>query len=104
FNTNPIPAPLTLFNVQAAGITEHTLALGASFSLTDNITLSFAWTHGFDNSIQGPILQIPGSAVRITTQVDSILAGINMSFGGRRTAKVPEPASATVAGDVQSAR
>ena len=60
FNTNPIPAPVTLFNVQAPAITQHTLSMGASYALTENITVSFAWVHAFDNSIQGPILQVPG--------------------------------------------
>ncbi len=31
FNTNPIPAPVTLFNVQAPAITQHTLSVGASY-------------------------------------------------------------------------
>ena len=31
FNTNPIPAPVTLFNVQAPAITQNTLSLGASY-------------------------------------------------------------------------
>ncbi len=88
FNTNPIPAPLTLFNVQAPGITEHTLSMGASYAMTENVTLSFAWMHGFDNSIQGSIIQIPGSSVRLTTQTDSIVAGLNVSFG-HRPKKIP---------------
>ena len=92
FNTNPIPAPVTLFNVQAPAITEHTLSLGASYSVTENITCSFAWVHGFDNSIQGPILQIPGSSVRLTTQTDSILAGLNFKFGGPKKKFQPLPA------------
>jgi long-chain fatty acid transport protein len=100
FNTNPIPAPQTLFNVQAPAITEHTLSLGASYDLTQNMTLSFAWTHGFDNSIQGPILQLPGSSVRVTSQVDAIWLGLNMSFGGRKkAASSVEPAPSTAAWD-----
>jgi long-chain fatty acid transport protein len=88
FNTNPIPAPATLFNVQLPGITEFTLSMGASYAMTENVTLSCAWMHGFDNSIQGSILQIPGSSVRLTTQTDSIVAGFNVTFGHRPT-KVP---------------
>ena len=84
FNTNPIPAPVTLFNVQAPGITEHTLSMGASYAMTENVTLSLAWMHGFDNSIQGSILQIPGSSVRLTTQTDSLIFGLNVSFGPRK--------------------
>jgi long-chain fatty acid transport protein len=99
FNTNPIPAPVTLFNVQAPAITQHTLSLGASFALTENITLTTAWVHAFDNSIQGPILEVPGSSARLTTQVDSIVAGINFTFGGRRKVAIPvaAPTGATTA-------
>jgi long-chain fatty acid transport protein len=84
FNTNPIPAPVTLFNVQAPVITEHTLSLGASYNMSENMTLSFAWMHSFTNSIEGSILQIPGSSVRMTEQVDFLVAGLNVSFGSRK--------------------
>jgi long-chain fatty acid transport protein len=88
FNTNPIPAPLTLFNVQAPVITEHTLSMGASYAMTENVTFSLAWMHGFDNAIQGSILQIPGSSIRLTTQTDLILGGVNVTFGPRKK-KIP---------------
>jgi long-chain fatty acid transport protein len=91
FNTNPIPAPGTLFNIQAPAITQHTVSMGASFAVSKNITASLAWVHGFDNSIQGSILQIPGSTVRLTTQTDSIVMGINMTIGGRKKVAIPEP-------------
>lgn len=84
FNTNPIPTEHTLFNIQAPGITEQTLSMGASYAMTENVTLSMAWMHGFDNSIQGSILQIPGSTVKLTTQSDSIIAGLNVTFGPRK--------------------
>ncbi len=91
FNTNPVPAPGTLFNVQAPAITEHTLSMGASYALTENVTFTAAWVHAFDNSIQGPIAQIPGSSVRYTVQMDQILAGVNIKFGGRRKKLPSEP-------------
>jgi long-chain fatty acid transport protein len=103
FNTNPIPAPATLFNVQAPAITQHTLSMGASYALTENMNLSFAWVHGFDNSIQGPILQVPGSSVRLTSQVDSIWLGLNMSFGSRKQPQAPTPAPAAAAWEEEPA-
>ena len=89
FNTNPIPAPVTLFNVQAPAITQNTLSMGASYAMTENIMASFAWVHGFDNSIQGSILQVPGTSVKLTSQVDQIFMGVNMTFGGRRRSPFP---------------
>lgn len=84
YNTNPVPNPVTLFNVQAPAISQHTLSLGSSYALTENITISAAWVHAFTNSIEGPILQIPGASIRSTVQVESILMGVNMAIGGRK--------------------
>ena len=93
FNTNPIRNEVTLFNVQAPGIIQNTLSLGASYQLNDNITLSGAWMHGFRNSIQGSILQIPGSSTRLDIQTDTLFAGVNVSFGGSKKTEAPAPAS-----------
>ena len=82
YNTNPIRNATTLFNVQAPGIITNTLTLGASYQVTENVTASLAWMHGFRNAIEGPILQIPGSSVRLDAQVDTLWAGVNIKFGG----------------------
>jgi long-chain fatty acid transport protein len=84
YNTNPVPATATLFNVQAPGILTNTLTLGASLHLTENITFTAAWMHGFRNAIEGSILQVPDSSTRLDMQFDSIVAGLNITFGGRR--------------------
>ena len=44
--------------------------------------------HGFRNAIEGPILQVPGSSVRLDAQVDTLWAGVNIKFG-RSTAERP---------------
>ena len=90
YNTNPIPATATLFNVQAPGITTNTLSVGASYKMTDDITFSAAWVHGFRNSISGPVGQIPGASAAIDTQTDSIVAGLNIQYGGKRKLNLPE--------------
>jgi long-chain fatty acid transport protein len=94
YNTNPIPNPVTLFNVQAPGIITNTFTMGASYDVTPDVTFSLAWMHGFRNSIEGPILQIPGSSVRLDTQLDVIWAGVNVKFGGSRR-KGPAGATTT---------
>ena len=60
------------------------LALGASYKLTDDIVFSAAWTHQFRNSISGPVLQIPGERIKLDGQMDSIVLGLNVQFGGPR--------------------
>ncbi|HEV3167868.1 MAG TPA: outer membrane protein transport protein [Isosphaeraceae bacterium] len=89
FNTNPIRDTATLFNVQAPGIIQHTLSLGSSYQVTENVTFSLAWLHGFRNAIEGSILERPGSSVRLDAQVDVIWLGFNVSFGAKRRASQP---------------
>jgi long-chain fatty acid transport protein len=87
FNTNPIPTTATLFNLQLPGIIQHTLSLGFSFSLTEDVTLSAAWVHGFRNAIQGNLVQETGAFSRFDTQLDSIVMGFNVQFGGKSRRK-----------------
>lgn len=84
FNTNPIPAPATLFNVQLPGIIQHTLSFGASLKLTEDVTLSAAWVHGFRNSVQGDVVEETGAFTKFDTQIDSIVMGLNVQFGAKR--------------------
>ncbi len=86
FNENPVNDATTLFNVQAPGFIQHTLSLGLSMKLAEHITMTAGWVHGFRNEIEGPILQLPDSTVKIDTQYDSIVAGLNIQYGGKKTA------------------
>jgi long-chain fatty acid transport protein len=92
YNTNPIRNVATLFNVQAPGIITNTFTLGASYDITEDVTFSLAWMHGFRNAIQGPILQLPSSTVRLDAQLDTLWAGVNVKFGRSRRSR-PEPIS-----------
>ncbi|WP_165229700.1 OmpP1/FadL family transporter [Aquisphaera insulae] len=85
FNENPISSVKTIFNIQAPAFIQHTLSLGASLRMTDDIMFTAGWVHGFRNAIEGPIPQIPGSSARMDAQVDSILAGLTIQYGARRS-------------------
>jgi long-chain fatty acid transport protein len=87
YNQNPIPSAQTLFNVQLPGINTNTLTLGSTLRLTDDIVFTVAWLHGFRNSVEGPIGQIPGASVKFDTQLDTLYAGFNVQFGGNRKAE-----------------
>ncbi len=90
FNQNPINEVQTLFNIQAPGFIQHTLSLGASVRLNENILFSAGWVHGFRGDIEGPIAQIPGSSARMDAQTDSILAGLTIQYGApKRRAAAP---------------
>lgn len=101
FNQNPIHEMNTIFNIQAPGFIQHTLSLGASMRLNENILFNVGWVHGFRNAIEGPIGQIPGTSARMDAQTDSILAGLTIQYGGKRArnkaATESEPADEIVA-------
>lgn len=102
YNTNPIDAPQTLFNIQAPGFLQHTFSIGASLRLAEHIVTSIAWSHSFNNSITGPILQIPNSTATLSGQADSLLAGVTIQYGPKRKSAEPSP-DPTVEGIPQSA-
>jgi long-chain fatty acid transport protein len=83
YNTNPIPDTATLFNVQLPGIITNTFTVGTSYRVTEDITFSLAWMHGFRNAIEGGIREEPVATAKIDSQYDSIVAGINIQFGGK---------------------
>lgn len=84
FNENPINQVQTIFNIQAPGFIQHTLSLGASLRMSENVLFTAGWVHGFRNTIEGPIAQIPGTLARMDAQTDSILAGLTIQYGGKR--------------------
>ncbi len=84
YNTNPVRSETTLFNVQAPGIITNTLSMGASYNITEDITATLSWVHGFRNSSEGSILQLPGSSVRLDSQVDTLWMGFNIKFGRKK--------------------
>ena len=90
YNMNPVTRAQTLFNVQAPGIIQNMLSLGVSYQMTDDVTFSSSWQHGFRNSIHGPIGQVPGGNIRLDAQVDTLYAGITIQYGGKKV-KTPRP-------------
>jgi long-chain fatty acid transport protein len=100
FNTNPVPSARTLLNVELPAISQHLLTFGTSLKVTEDITFSVAYTHAFRNSINGRLFEIPGTSVREDVQVDSIIAGLNIQFGGKRrssSSPTPDPVVQTAA-------
>lgn len=87
YNTNQIPDSQTTVNVESPVILQHTVSIGATYRVTDSLSLSLAYAHGFENSIQGPLLTpggaVPGATVRTSAVLDTILFGASVSFGPR---------------------
>jgi long-chain fatty acid transport protein len=84
FNTNPINSDIAAFNVASPLIVQHTLAVGASYSFNRCFSLSAAYVHSFENSVQGAIISpfgpIPGSSVQSDAWADSFIFGGTVKF------------------------
>jgi long-chain fatty acid transport protein len=90
FNENPIPDEQSLFNVVSPTIIMHTVCLGASYDINNVLTISAGYLHGFENSIEGPIVlpdipgnivpggAIPGSTVGSSTSANAFNLGASM--------------------------
>jgi long-chain fatty acid transport protein len=94
YNTQVVPTIGTLANIQAPAITQHTLSLGATIQLTEDVSASAAWVHGFRNSVGGSIFEVPGASGRLDDQYDSLIAGLNIQLGRMKkpTASAPQVA------------
>jgi len=84
FNTNPIDDENAFYNVGSPLIIQHGAYMGASYDVTARFTVSFAYSHYFENSISGPIQSpggpIPGTNVTSSASADSLLFGATVTF------------------------
>ncbi len=88
WNENPIPDSQTSANVASPVIIEHILSAGASYQVTDDLALSVAYSHGFENSITSPIVlpggALAGTSIKSSAAVDMLFVGATVKFGNRR--------------------
>ncbi len=85
FNLNPVGPALTTYNVGSPTITQHSVALGASYNVTKAFKVSLTYAHDFQNSISGPLVEpfvgrIPNSSVRTAATADSVYFGASVAF------------------------
>ncbi len=88
WSQNPISPGQTSANVASPVIIEHVLSAGATYQVSDALSLSLAYTHAFENSTTGPIVlpggAIPGTAITSTAAADMLIFGATVKFGGPR--------------------
>ncbi len=84
WNQNPVPDSQTGPNVASPLVIQHMLSAGASYQLTKSLVLSAAWTHGFKNSITGPVVlpggSVPGTSLTSSAYADSFVFGATVLF------------------------
>ena len=88
WSENPIPANQTAANVASPLIIQHILSAGMSYKITEDFSLSVAYSHGFENSTTGPIVlpagAVPGTSISSKASVDSFMFGAVVKFGGSK--------------------
>ena len=87
WNQNPIPSALLATNLEATTIEQHTVSVGVSFALADNVSFGVAYMHMFAPPLKRAVGYrlagtIPGASVRSDLAVDSLVAGVMVRFGG----------------------
>jgi long-chain fatty acid transport protein len=84
YNTNPIPDQQALFNIASPLIPQHAAAAGASYRVSNNLLLSLAYVHAFENSIRGPYVTpigtLPGTFVESSAWADYFVLGATVQF------------------------
>jgi long-subunit fatty acid transport protein len=82
YNDNPIPSVGTLFNTQSPLITQHTISLGTTMSLTDAVSATLGYAYGFKNSTSGPVREATGVGVTLESDVHLLTFTMQFRFGG----------------------
>ncbi len=84
YNSNPIPDQNAFFNIGAPLVLEHTVAVGASYQVSQSLLLSLSYAHSFANTVTGPYVTplgpLPGTYVQSTSSADFIQLGATLKF------------------------
>ena len=83
YGGQPIPDSETLFNMIAPGVVEHHATFGGTYAVSENVEITFAYMHAFENTVEGEG-SIPagfgGGEVDLTMSQDSFGLGVGMLF------------------------
>jgi long-chain fatty acid transport protein len=85
YNDNPIRSNEVFFNVASPLIIQHVISTGLSYRLAENLSLSLAYLHGFENRSTGAIHApgagpIPGTSVSSRISADALSAGLTLQY------------------------
>ena len=84
WNQNPIVNSQAMFNVQSSLIIQHWLSCGLTFRWSDRVSSSIAYTHGFENSVTGPIVlpagTFPTTSVSEYVSADILNIGMTVNY------------------------
>ena len=88
YGGQPIPSSETLFNMIAPGVVEHHATFGGTYAVSENVEITFAYMHAFENTVEGEDSIIPGmppagmggGEADLTMSQDSFGLGVGVLF------------------------
>jgi len=85
YNDNPIRSNEVFFNAASPLVIQHVISTGLSYCLAENLSLSLAYLHGFENrstgAIHGPGAgPLPGTSVTSRISADALSAGLTLQY------------------------
>jgi long-chain fatty acid transport protein len=84
FNQNPISDAVAGFNFASPTISQHFIYLGSTAQITQSSSLSWAYTHAFQNDVTGAIQTpsgpIPNSSVTSQVSLDALAVSMTVRY------------------------
>lgn len=80
FNQNPIHASSAFTNLATPLIQEQNIAMGTSYHLTDNVSLSMSYVYLVNNGLTGPAPFGPGSTISHELNAHSAIFGVSVGY------------------------
>jgi long-chain fatty acid transport protein len=85
WNENPISDAQSFFNVASPLIIQNWASAGATFRWTRNVSTTLAYTHGFENTVAGPIVHpvfgpLAGTSVTNRVSADIFNFGVTVNY------------------------
>jgi long-chain fatty acid transport protein len=90
WNQNPIDGARSSLNVASPLVIQNTFAVGATYQLSQDFSLSAVYGHAFQNSVTGPLVlpggSVPGTSITNVASAELFLLGMTVRFGRPRDA------------------
>lgn len=85
YNSSPIDSDVAFFNVGTPLLVQNIASTGLTFDMTDQLSLSLAYLHGFRGSVTGPfnlpgVGAVAGTSVTCKTSADALVGGVTLRY------------------------
>ena len=82
YNQNPVRSRDSFFDTVAPGIVQHHASTGLTYKVANDVDFSVAYTHAFQNTIEGPYVTpsgpVPATSVQNALSIDILSVGVTI--------------------------